>query len=88
MQMYILRFVASLHSKSYFSPVERGYQCRVATWFCSGSIVSILMIVCWLSFEAPVFLRGTINPRIFKPLLVTGLLQVLLILNFGFSTFN
>ena len=88
MQMYILRFVASLHSKSYFSPVERGYQCRVAKWFCSGSIVSILMIVCWLSFEAPVFLRGTINPRIFKPLLVTGLLQLLLILNFGFSTFN
>ena len=42
----VLPFIASLQSKSYFSPLERGYQCRVATWFCSGSIVSMLMVVC------------------------------------------
>lgn len=42
----VLPFTASLQSKSYFSPLERGYQWRVATWFCSGSIVSILMVVC------------------------------------------
>lgn len=80
----VLPFIASLQSKSYFSPLKRGYQCRLATWFCSGSIVSILMC-CVL--VGSTFLRGTINTKIFKPFLVTGLLQ-LSSLNFGFSSLN
>ena len=33
----VLPFITSLQSKSYFSLLERSYQCGVVMWFYSGS---------------------------------------------------
>ena len=50
----VLPFVASLHSKSYFSSLEKGYQSRVATWFYSGSSFYFNVLVKFSSL-APLF---------------------------------
>ena len=80
----VLLFVASLHSKSYFSQLKRGYQCRVATWFCSGSSFYFnVLCVGWLHFFKRYYQYKDI-----PAFSCNWTTSTFLILNFGFSSFN
>ena len=80
----VLLFVASLQSKSYFSPLERGYQCRVATWFYSGSSFYFNVLrVGWLHFFKRYYQYKDI-----QAFTCNWTTSTFLILNFGFGFLN
>ena len=82
--VHVLPFIASLQTKSYFSPLERGYQCRVAMWFYSGSSFYFNVLrVGWLHFFKRYYQYKDI-----QAFTCNWTTSTFLILNFGFGSLN
>ena len=87
MNANVLPFVASLHSKSYFSSLEKGYQSRVATWFYSGSSFYFNVLVKFSSL-APLFQEVLHQYNDIQAFTCNWTTSTFLILNFGFGSLN